>query len=120
MEEQWKDQPRQFWRKMRKAVGLPASPDVAVLSSMLKKLVELVEPSSSAIISYPALPGLYQEDIAEAANYLNLQMLEGNHRYPPHEIVAAYAGHSMGLCESFDDEERCTMQGLELPVRETL
>ncbi|KAJ4293387.1 hypothetical protein N0V90_008670 [Kalmusia sp. IMI 367209] len=120
MEDQWDDQPRQFLRKMRKAVGLPASSDVAVLSSMMQKLVDIAEPSSSTIISFPALPGLYQEDIADVATYLGIRVLEGNHHYPPHTITAVYAGHGMGLCESFTNEEKCTEEGLKLPVRQTL
>ncbi|KAF2734092.1 hypothetical protein EJ04DRAFT_577142 [Polyplosphaeria fusca] len=120
MDDQWNDQPRQLWRKVRKSIGLPASSEVAALSSFLQKLVQLAGPCNSVIISYPALPGLYQEDIADSASYLNLLMPAGNHRYPPHEIVAAYAGHGMGLCKSFTNKDQCRKEGLELPVRPTL
>ncbi|KAF2875121.1 hypothetical protein BDV95DRAFT_591851 [Massariosphaeria phaeospora] len=120
LDDMWNDQLRQFWRKVRRAVGLAASPDVAVLCRMLKKLIklgELVEPSPSTVISYPALHALYYEDIEDAANYLKLRTLPGNHWHPPHEITAAYAGHGMGLCEDFNDQETCRKQGLELPLR---
>jgi hypothetical protein len=120
MEDLWEDIPRQYMRDFRKIFGLPVSSNVAILSSMVRKLAEMAGPSSSTIISYPALPGLYQEDIADVATYLGLRMLSGNHVYAPHTIIAAYAGHGMGLCESYTDKIKCTEEGLELPVRRTL
>ncbi|KAF1957328.1 hypothetical protein CC80DRAFT_547240 [Byssothecium circinans] len=119
-EDLWDDHPRQILRNIRKAVGLPASSDVAILSSVVRKLAKIAGPSSSTIISYPALPGLYQDDIADVATYLGIRVLPGNHRYAPHTITAAYAGHDMGLCESFLNEDKCTEEGLKLPVRYTL
>jgi hypothetical protein len=125
MEDLWNDWPRQIWRSTLKMVGLPASSDVATLSSMVKKLMKLAASPSygsplSVVISYPALPGLYQEDIADTCTYLSLRVLKGAHIYPPREAIAAYAGHGMGLCESFTNEERCTLEGRELPVHEIL
>ncbi|KAI9672162.1 MAG: hypothetical protein M1831_001975 [Alyxoria varia] len=38
MDESFRDVPRQYMRKARKAVGLPASPEVAALASMLSSL----------------------------------------------------------------------------------
>jgi hypothetical protein len=120
MDEMWGDQTRQFRRKLRKAIGLPASADVGVIATMIKQLLALANAPSTAIISYPALPGLRHEDVSDAASYLGVRIPEGNHRFPPREVAAAYAGHGMGLCESYDDEEKCRKEGLELPVRETL
>lgn len=125
IEDLWNDWPRQTWRSTLKMVGLPASSDVATLSSMVKKLMKLAAPSShgsppSVVISYPALPGLYQEDITDIGTYLSLPVVDGAHRYPPREAIAAYAGHGMGLCESFTNKEKCTLEGRELPVHEIL
>lgn len=121
MDEAWDDQPRQYWRKIRKAVGLPASADVGTISTMLQQLLSLTNsPSSTAIISYPALPGLLHEDIYDAADYVRLYLPDGNHRFPPREAAAAYAGYGMGLCRSFENEKKCRDEGLELPEREVL
>ncbi|PVH99181.1 hypothetical protein DM02DRAFT_485381, partial [Periconia macrospinosa] len=75
---------------------------------------------SSVIISYPGIPGLNQEDVADVATYLGIPVFEGNHGYPPHTITAAYAGYGMGLCKSFEDREKCWKEELNLPVRRTL
>ncbi|KAI0574734.1 hypothetical protein TUN199_10940 [Pyrenophora tritici-repentis] len=75
---------------------------------------------ASVVISYPALPGLYAEDISDVGHYLSLPLLNGNHVYPPRSIVSAYAGYGMGLCKSYIDEAQCRKEGLTLPVRPTL
>lgn len=124
MEELWEDWPRQLLRSARKRIGLAASNDVAVLSRMLQHVLDLADPKlplrrNPVTISYPALYGLAQEDIADAAAYIGLS-LSGAHQYQPRSIVAAYAGHGLGLCESFRDAETCRQEGLKLPVREVL
>ncbi|KAL2076251.1 hypothetical protein VTL71DRAFT_1194 [Oculimacula yallundae] len=127
MEELWEDWPRQLLRSARKRIGLAASGDVAVLSRMLQRVLDLqpADPKLSlrvnpVVISYPALYGLPQEDIADAAEYLGISTLSGNHRYQPQTIVAAYAGHGLGLCVNYEDMETCRLEGLDLPVRQVL
>ncbi|KAH9208630.1 hypothetical protein DL95DRAFT_467520 [Leptodontidium sp. 2 PMI_412] len=127
MDELWEDWPRQLLRSARKRIGLAASGDVAVLSRMLQQVLDLqpadpriVLRANPVIISYPALYGLPQEDITDAAEYLGLSLLMGNHHYQPHSIVAAYAGHGLGLCDNYRDMETCRQEGLDLPVRQVL
>jgi hypothetical protein len=127
MEELWEDWPRQILRSARKRIGLAASGDVAVLSRLLRQILDLqpADPrislrASPVVISYPALYGLEQEDIADAAAYLGVSILSGNHHYQPRSIVAAYAGHNLGLCETYRDMETCRQEGLGLPVRQVL
>jgi len=125
MEDQWHDQPRQWLRSARKLVSLPASPDVSILSALTRSLLNIATAHppatiASVVISYPALPGLYAEDIADVGHYLSLPMLDGNHVYQPRSIVSAYAGYGMGLCSSYTDQARCRKEGLTLPVRPTL
>lgn len=127
MDELWEDWPRQLLRSARKRVGLAASGDVAVLSRLLQHVLDLqpADPRISlranpVVISYPALYGLSQEDIADAAEYLGLSILPGNHHYQPRSIVAAYAGHGLGLCDNYKDMETCRQEGLDLPVRKVL
>ena len=127
MEELWEDWPRQLLRSARKRIGLAASSDVAVLSRVIQQVLDL-QPvdlrislrANPVVISYPALYGLSQEDIADAAEYLGLSILSGNHHYQPRNIVAAYAGHGLGLCDNYRDMETCRQEGLDLPVREVL
>jgi hypothetical protein len=77
------------------------------------KLLELASPyhshatPKSAVISYPGLVALYEEDIADAAEYLGVIALKGRHHHQPREIRAAYAGYGMGLCDSYTDGEKC-------------
>jgi hypothetical protein len=127
MEELWEDWPRQILRSTRKRIGLAASGDVAVISRMLRQVLDLqpADPRMSlranpVVISYPALYGLLQEDIADAAEYLGLSILSGNHVYQPRSIVAAYAGHGLGLCDTYGDRETCRREGIGLPVHEVL
>src|SRR4051812_38604572 len=114
MEELWSDWRRQLVRRTRLGVGLSASADVGVLSRMLGQLLDLPTATPGVplrqlpvVISYPALKGLYQEAIADAAAYLGVQILSGNHSYQPRNMVAAYAGHDLGLCKTYRDSETC-------------
>jgi hypothetical protein len=127
MDELWEDWPRQLLRSARKRIGLAASSDVAVLSRVLRQVLDLqcADPRTGlrdnlVVISYPALYGLSQEDIADAAAYLGLSKLSSNHDYQPRSIVAAYAGHGLGLCEHHRDKETCRQEGLKLPVRQVV
>jgi hypothetical protein len=127
MDELWNDWPRQLVRRIRKGLGLPASADVGVLSHMLEQLLDLptAMPGISlrenpVVISFPAMYGLYQEDVVDAATYLGVKTLYGQHLYQPRNIVAAYAGHGLGLCENYQNKEACRQEGLQLPVHDTL
>jgi len=110
---------------MRKKLGLPASSEVGIIAKVLKPVIEVAETYAgsplSALISFPALPGLYQEDIVDAASYVGLanlgSSLEASH---PHEDVAAYAGNGLGLCKDYHDEEKCREEGRNLTSRHTL
>jgi hypothetical protein len=126
MEDIWEDQPRQWLRSIRKLLFLPASSDVGTLSKVISSLLTLAIPHiptssvESVLISYPALPGLYAEDVSDIAHYLSLPLRAGNHGYPPRSIASAYAGYGMGLCTSYTDEEECRREGLGLSVRSML
>src|SRR5690242_9572916 len=103
MEDQWDDQPRQWLRDARKLLFLPASSDVHILSTVISSLLALVKDKATlsatpVVIAYPALPGLYAEDIFDTRLYVSLAPLPGKHTYPPRSLVATYAGYGMGLC----------------------
>lgn len=126
-EDMWRDTPRQLVRSGRKAVGLPASSDVGVLASLLADLTSKAydhtsQPVQFAVLAYPQLEALYEEDIVDAASYMGITALRGYHHHQPHELVAAYAGNGMGLCsdEYLNDPERCRNEGRTLPLRQVL
>ncbi|KGO52914.1 hypothetical protein PEX2_048130 [Penicillium expansum] len=122
MDDMWDDIPRQAWRSFRKKIGLAASPDVHVMSQLVKKLLSLSKSATLpyVIISYPGMEALYEEDIYDMAEYLGLPKLTGIYEYYPQEAYAAYAGHGLGLCEHFKDKDRCKDEGNQLPMHETL
>jgi hypothetical protein len=107
MEDFWHDLPRQTLRSARKKVGLAASSEVRILATLIASSLDLVpkDPNApiSALVSFPALRGLYQEDIEDAGFYLRLSMAGGGYEYHPHEMVAAFAGHGLGLNKSDSD-----------------
>ena len=107
MEEMWNDIPRQAWRSFRRKIGLAASPDVQIMSELVKKLLSLSKSDTLpyVVISYPAIAALYKEDINDIAEYLGLPKLTGLYKYHPREAYAAYAGHGLGLCEHLEGKD---------------
>ncbi|KAF7562543.1 hypothetical protein G7046_g1582 [Stylonectria norvegica] len=119
----WKDRYRQLLRRMRELVGLPASSDVAILVEMLRPLFQMNptgEKILTAVISYPPIVALYNEDIDDAANYLHVAAQIGPHIYEPREMLAAYAGHGLGLCSHPEDKSVCMAELRELPEVQVL
>jgi hypothetical protein len=107
----WNDIPRQEERSARKRKGLPASSDVAAIATLLKAIADVAEAAVgapiSALVSFPALPGLYQEDIVDTAYYVCLRKLIGGFARHPHELIAAYADYDYGLCKSYNPVNSC-------------
>ncbi len=105
----------------RKNAGLPASGDMAVLSTMLASLREAVESHLghcvySAAATMPHLVALYLEDIHDAFEYLDLQYLDMPVRYGRlHETSTAYAGYGFGLCSRYTDLPTCKAQQQAMP-----
>jgi hypothetical protein len=121
--EAWRNSaaPWYSWRGFRKKLGLSASSDVKILSKLVKGLLVLA-PSSLpyAVISYPGIIALYSKDIFDTTEYLGLHKLRGYYNYHLREIVAAYAGHGMGLCRDVKNKGQCKNESFQLPVRVTL
>lgn len=114
--ESWDDMPRQYLRKARKAIGLPASSDVGDLANMLLDLRATVEeqvgPITSAGVTTMNLVALYDEDLHDAFEYVGLEYLTFPVGYVGHntlyETSAAYAGYGYGLCTDYKtDPEAC-------------
>ena len=115
------DQPRQAERKARKAAGIPASSEVAVLSTMIQSLrsatgSHLGHDINSAVATTPHLVALYLEDIHDAFEYLHLRHLDLPVRYGLlRETSAAYAGYGHGLCSDYTDQVACKSEQQNMP-----
>jgi len=111
----WDDMPRQYLRKARKAIGLPASSDVRFLAKMLSDLRASVEervgPITSAGVTTLHLVALYDEDLHDAFEYLGLEYLTFTVGWVGHNILyetsAAYAGYGFGLCADYTRPKAC-------------
>ena len=113
--------PRQWQRKARKAVGLPASQDVGFLANMLSDLRNRVEertgkPFDSATVTTPNLIALYPEDLKDAFEYVGLRYLDFPLRHDGlYETSAAYAGYGNGLCSDYHDLVACRREQEDMP-----
>ncbi|KAL6722231.1 hypothetical protein ACLMJK_001338 [Lecanora helva] len=114
--ESWDDMARQYKRKARKAIGLPASTDVGHLAKMLIDLRAAVEdqvgPITKAGVTTMHLVALYDEDLHDAFEYVGLEYVTFPIGDVGHNILyetsAAYAGYGYGLCSDYkDDPEAC-------------
>ena len=113
----WKDMPRQWARKARKAVGLPASADVGRLANMVSKLKAAVEervgtPIILAGVTTMNLVALYDEDLHDAFEYVETEYVTfpigAVGRNILHETAAAYAGYGLGLSADYKtDPDAC-------------
>lgn len=112
---------RQWKRKARKAIGLPASQDVGFLAKMLSDLRTRVEeqtgkPVESAGVATLNLVGLYHEDLQDAFEYVGLRYLTFPVRYDVlYETNAAYGGYDYGLCSDYTDRNACKHEQDEMP-----
>lgn len=119
----WGDMPRQYLRKARKAVGLPASSDVGFLAKMLTDLRARVEervgPIKSAGMTTMNLVALYDEDLHDAFDYLGLEYITFPVGWVGHstlyETSAAYAGYGFGLCADYTHPESCKEEQYAMP-----
>jgi hypothetical protein len=117
-----KDNPRLIKRAARKAIGLPASPDVGALAQLIRSLRQKAESELkihilSAVIAVSHLVALYQDDVKEAFEYLGIDYVEPNPYFSPvyWENSAANAGYGLGMCEHYTDPEACTEEENRMP-----
>ncbi|TVY92397.1 hypothetical protein LAWI1_G001852 [Lachnellula willkommii] len=110
----WADQPRKALREALKATGLPASYEVGVLAHTIKHLRSQLEADfgivvSEAVFTSSHLVALYRDDLEDVAYDAGIKYVTPKHQFKPilWETGSAYAGHGLGLCEHWRDEERC-------------
>jgi hypothetical protein len=76
----------------------------------------------SAVITFPDLPALYQEDIRDAGLCAGITVIDGDRVGPfepdsPPKHLAAYVGHGMGLCTHYENYTKCREEKEALPGR---
>jgi hypothetical protein len=118
MADRFTDMPRQMLRRARKAVGLPASSNVAILAAQIGKLLTVIGsgPGGSlgfqvtdVAISIPYLYALYYDDLADACEHNSITYLPLWYLFVPllYDTMTAYVGYGFGLCKHPEDKEKC-------------
>jgi hypothetical protein len=109
-------------RAALKAVGLPASYEVAVLAQVIRHLRSELESDygisiSEAVFTSSHLLALYQDDLQDVAQNVGVKYVTPKSQYLPilWESAAAYAGYGLGICEHWQDEDRCREEEEEMP-----
>lgn len=122
------EQLRQLRRSTRKKLGMPATAEVGAISGPLSELVVAVSSlleaenipwNREALLVTPAIEALYDEDIHDIMYFLSMRQAVAPHSgWPyggvtemgcqgPYELQAAFAGEGFGICEHWQDAERC-------------
>lgn len=111
-------------RALNKRRGLPASPKVGVLSSMLQQLRSRTEQKlgqkiSSVGVTVPKLAGLYPRDVADAFLHVGLSEVSTDLLFGEfvNEPTAAFAGYGYGLCQRYTNMLECEDEEEEMRMR---
>lgn len=127
------DIPRQWARYIRKKTGHPASPEVAALTDVLGELKNQVASFlvpygtlEMAFVTVPHVPAIYTEDLLDAAEHVNFQLLtlpiyrSGDQaQWPVSELNSALAGNGIefipwtGTKDTLDDQRKRTFEDLK-------
>lgn len=75
----------------------------------------------SVVVSFPYSIALYEEDISDALKYVGLESLtDRSLQFQPHQLSAASGGAGLGLCEHYEDFEKCKQEEEDLPYEQVL
>jgi hypothetical protein len=103
------------------SIGLPASPDVRILSRMLQQLLEPLTTTpgvclleSPIAISFPGIYGLRQQHIIDAVSYIGVETISSPTLHHVQYIMAAYTAHSRGLRGNDRNKETCEEEDLSM------
>ncbi|KAI1378073.1 hypothetical protein F4677DRAFT_414369 [Hypoxylon crocopeplum] len=127
----------QWRRSINKRFGRPATPNVAVLASMLVALRDasttaLGTPNDRVAVTYPTvLTKLTDVDVTDALDYANLRPWLGAEPAEPHndagmnpsrlsEACTVAASHGLGLCSNFKDLFECWEEEQRMPTHTVL
>jgi hypothetical protein len=112
-------------RSLRKLCNIPSTNDVGTLAEMIQAAASLAFSNPdfprAAMVTYPKLRGLYQDQIDDALEYLRIAAIKITPgAIQPTSLVTAYAGHGLGLCETPTDFSSCITQQQNLPDRKVV
>ncbi|PIA94311.1 hypothetical protein CB0940_08235 [Cercospora beticola] len=132
----WSETWALFWwllkRHINKLVGLPATPDTAILASMLSALREATEasvdgkyPINSGILSVPDHLKFAEAETNDIFDYLKLEnlMMRSPSVFEKAHLPAAsaaYRGYGKGLCKNYLDSYRCEEEEWYFPSKNIL
>jgi hypothetical protein len=98
---------------LSKTLGLPASYEVGVLAQVIQHLRSQLEfdfgiSISEAVFTSSHLLALYQDDLEDAAENVDIKYVVPRWQFKPilWETAAAYAGHGLGMCNHWREENR--------------
>jgi len=108
-------------------MGLPATPEVAVLAVLLQSLrfdaeQYLGHSLESFVVTFPRMIGICEEDITDAIDYVGLRPLQlppqlsSRSIHQPYELEAAYMGSGLGLCAFYTNPQVCNEEADTLPT----
>ena len=119
----WSDYCRQLIRRGRKAVGLPASYDVAAIATVIRDLKIAAEKMlgfeiTAAAASVPRIPAIYDENLYNSFEYVGLESLQiteatYHETFLTYESMAALAGHGLAVCPNITDPNTCPIETLQ-------
>ena len=116
-------------RLANKLAGRPATPETAIIASLVSKLVAATKAALgdeqavvAAVISSSDRIHLTDEELGDVFDYLKLRHLMSgpNTLYQLYATSAAYAGYAKGLCQTYTDAYDCETEEAFLPYQRLL
>jgi hypothetical protein len=116
-------------RLANKLAGRPATPETAILATIVSKLVNATQTwlgcehvVVAVMLSSPDRIRLTDEEVGDIFDYLKLRNLMDKPKtlYQPYATSAAYAGYGKGLCHAYIDAYACGREESELPDQRVL
>ncbi|KAF2163739.1 hypothetical protein M409DRAFT_57229 [Zasmidium cellare ATCC 36951] len=118
-------------RLSNKLLGRPATPETAILASIVSKLIKATQTwlddehaVAAAVLSSPDHIALTDEEIGDVFDYLKINNLmkvnDPNPLYQLYATSAAYAGYGKGLCHTYTDAYECEREEWKFPEQRVL
>ncbi|KAI4189635.1 MAG: hypothetical protein LQ346_005077 [Caloplaca aetnensis] len=118
---------RRTQRLLNRAIGRPATPETAILASMVAKLKTQIEHSlgekvTTAVLSSPDRICLTEEEVSDVLDYLKIKNLMSipDDLEDLYATSAAFAGYGFGLCRQYTDPYACEREEQRFPPQRLL
>jgi hypothetical protein len=122
MQDYFDDIPRVMERRLLKRAGLPATADVGILATVIKKLRSQIESDlkitvSDATLTTTHLVALYKDDVEDICEHVGFKYIRPEALFKPilWETSSAYAGYGFGLCEHWQNDTQCQIEESMFP-----